>query len=344
MTKKIIGDKEIRKILDPVFGSSISDNIANLIETSVSLQGIYGAVVSSQFDADRLDYIQRDRLMTGTQVSGNLDLTWLLSNLKIGEIDIGTDNDKGGKRQTFVLSPKALYAAQAYILGLFQLYPTVYFHKTTRGAEKIFTELMIRIFELVRDGNLLATNLPPNHPITLFAREPNALDRFMALDDCVLMGSLPLLAEASDQRVEEFAKRLLKRHFFKCIDVRERLRHLLCVNSENAGEINSSLELALQAVKNRVAELSEDKNCPCILEDSGSRVPYKKPNQEGGSSLEQILIEDVGGRIVDIATCSEVVSSLRPFEFYRVYVAPEAGETIKRINEVIEEQKKPNGG
>jgi HD superfamily phosphohydrolase len=46
--------------------------------------------------------------------------------------------------QTFVLGRKAIFAAEAYVLGLFQLYPTVYFHKATRGVEKIYTELLSR--------------------------------------------------------------------------------------------------------------------------------------------------------------------------------------------------------
>ncbi len=97
-------------------------------------KNIYGAVVSSQFDADRLDYMRRDRLMTGTH-HGAIDFDWLLSNIEIGEVSYGVDDESVGKTETFVLGSKATYAAESYLLGLFQLYPTVYFHKTTRGAE-----------------------------------------------------------------------------------------------------------------------------------------------------------------------------------------------------------------
>ncbi|WP_369682695.1 hypothetical protein [Roseovarius sp. M141] len=37
-----------------------------------------------------------------------------------------------------------MQAAESYVLGLFQLYPTIYFHKTTRGAEKLFAEVLVR--------------------------------------------------------------------------------------------------------------------------------------------------------------------------------------------------------
>jgi uncharacterized protein len=46
---------------------------------------VYRSVVSSQFDADRLDYVQRDRLMSGTHLAG-IDFEWLMANLEIGEL------------------------------------------------------------------------------------------------------------------------------------------------------------------------------------------------------------------------------------------------------------------
>ncbi|MGO8119401.1 hypothetical protein AB9F43_33205, partial [Rhizobium leguminosarum] len=62
--------------------------------------------------------------------------------------------------ETFVLGPKATFGAEAYVLGLFQIYPTVYFHKATRGAEKIFGELLYRTIMLIQDDSLGATGLP----------------------------------------------------------------------------------------------------------------------------------------------------------------------------------------
>ena len=52
---------------------------------------IYSAIVSSQFDADRLDYIQRDRLMTGVEF-GHIDRDWLLDCLEVGAVTVGTDD------------------------------------------------------------------------------------------------------------------------------------------------------------------------------------------------------------------------------------------------------------
>lgn len=143
-------------------GSGFPDDVADII-SGRGQSSIYSAVVSSQFDADRLDYMRRDRLMSGTQHAG-IDFEWLMQNLEVAEVSYGVDETSLGQVQTFVLGPKAIYAAEAFVLGLFQLYPTVYFHKATRGAEKIYTELLARTVTLVRDGFVERTGLPRLSP------------------------------------------------------------------------------------------------------------------------------------------------------------------------------------
>jgi HD superfamily phosphohydrolase len=91
--------------------------------------------------------MQRDRLMTGTQ-HAEIDFVWLMANLEVGKIRRGVDEQAVGTVETFVLGPKAVYAAESYVLGLFQLYPTVYLHKTTRGAEKSWSRLSEQLFRV----------------------------------------------------------------------------------------------------------------------------------------------------------------------------------------------------
>ena len=45
----------------------------------------YSAIVSSQLDADRLDFLTRDRYFTGIQV-GQIDHEWLFDSLRIAEV------------------------------------------------------------------------------------------------------------------------------------------------------------------------------------------------------------------------------------------------------------------
>jgi uncharacterized protein len=79
----LIRDSEVSAPLRDL-GSGFASDVADVVG-SEGPKNIYGAVVSSQFDADRLDYMRRDRMMTGTH-HGAIDFDWLLSNIEVGEV------------------------------------------------------------------------------------------------------------------------------------------------------------------------------------------------------------------------------------------------------------------
>src|SRR5262249_14530396 len=99
----------------------LKDRVASLFESDVDTPTtIYSAMVSSQFDADRLDYMQRDRLMTGAKAFA-IDLTWLLANLEIHKVTVGSDETNYDEVATLVLGEKAVLAGEGYVLALFHL-------------------------------------------------------------------------------------------------------------------------------------------------------------------------------------------------------------------------------
>jgi hypothetical protein len=147
----IIRETEIADALSKPLGKGFADEVAALVGQK-GPGNLYDAVVSSQFDADRLDYMQRDRLMTGVRSSG-VDPTWLIANLEVHEVPTGADDSTTGTIETLILGPKAAQTAESYLLSLFHLYPNVYLHKATRGAELLFGALIRRLIRLDRDGH-----------------------------------------------------------------------------------------------------------------------------------------------------------------------------------------------
>jgi HD superfamily phosphohydrolase len=198
----LIRDSEITEVLNQDLGSGFANDVASLIGRKEP-GNLYDAVVSSQFDADRLDYMQRDRMMTGVESSG-VDLVWLMANLEIASVRTGTDADASSHVETLVLGPKAAQTAESYVLSLFHLYPNVYLHKATRGAEAVFGALIRRVLKLGSQGDEALTGLPENHPLIRFAREPDELRHALNLDDTVFWGALPLLVDASDGSIARF--------------------------------------------------------------------------------------------------------------------------------------------
>ena len=130
----LIRDGEIAGVLKTL-GRGFADEVAEVLARKEPAT-LYDSVVSSQFDADRLDYMQRDRLMTGVQ-SSEVDAKWLMHNLEVGTVRLGADEEATSTIDTLVVGPKAFFAAENYVLSLFHLYPNVYYHKTTRAAEKV---------------------------------------------------------------------------------------------------------------------------------------------------------------------------------------------------------------
>ena len=81
----LIRDSEIAEELSEYMRGFLEE-VADVVKRE-GPHDIYDAVVSSQFDADRLDYMRRDRLMTGAK-SGSIDFEWLMANLEVGSVPV----------------------------------------------------------------------------------------------------------------------------------------------------------------------------------------------------------------------------------------------------------------
>lgn len=329
----IIRNGEVADILKEL-GGGFAGDVADIVAEEGE-KNVYRAVVSSQFDADRLDYMQRDRLMTGAQ-SGAIDFEWLLANLQIGEVPEGVDEEQTGTVQTFVLGPKANMAAEAFVLGLFQLYPSIYFHKTTRACECKFVELLCRTITLVQTGLQSKTGLPKNHPIVQFAENTDSLEIAQRLDDAVMWGALTMMAQADDALISEFSTRLLVRDIYKCLDLRNIVSGTL--SQKGGHDVEPSV---VEAILKKVCVALEDwtsKNstnrAPRVLLDEGKRSPYKAKGESKGPA-DRINILTPSGTLSDLGDRSEVVAALEPFKFSRAYVASDDKEAKEKVMAIL---------
>ena len=330
----IIREGEIAAELNEL-GSGFATDVADIIEGS-GKKTVYRAVVSSQFDADRLDYMRRDRLMVGTQHSG-IDYEWLIANLEVGRVPVGLDSEPLGYVETFVLGPKAIFAAEAFVLGLFQLYPTVYLHKTTRGVEKLFVELLARTIELSRDGMHEKTGLPERHPLVQFAKSSEDLRHAIALDDTVVWGALPLMQGADDSLIAEFSHRLRDRELMRCVDVRMMVTKALDPKASGHPEKVLQIDVACEKIHARLDEWRSERPTPRILIDVAERSPYKVIGQTKGP-LDQINIRTPeNDDLVDLKDRSRVVAALQTFKLMRAYVRRDDSEAKEFVDTTIRE-------
>jgi uncharacterized protein len=337
MSDILIRDGEVAEELNRELGRGFANDVADIIKKD-GVKTVQHAVVSSQFDADRLDYMRRDRMMTGTQHAA-IDFSWLVANLEIGSVNVGVDETQLGTIETFVLGPKAIHAAEGFILGLFQLYPTVYFHKTTRGAEKIFTELLVQAVSLSRDGNRKAVGLAANHPIVRFSENPGDISAALKLDDAVIWGALSQMTEASDRLISDFSARLRDRNLYKCCDVRMQVSHVLDPKSTNSDEIIEKIDKCCASIEKKLTDWVSGKgeNHPRILIDSDHRSPYKSVSESKGP-LDRINIRTEGGVLVDLKERSSVVGALKAFKLFRAYFDRSDADAKDAIMRIVKEE------
>jgi len=216
----------IHPILE-AFRPGFSQEVAGLLEKE-DPENIYHAVVSSSFDADRLDYLQRDKLMTGTG-AGGIDFDWLLDNLTVAEIEIDAPDEAGEAEQesrrvpTFCLRAKALQAAEQFLQARFALHQQVYLHKTTRCVEQVIGKLLGLVAVIAQaESDVTECGLSPNHPlIRFFGEGGETIETYLALDDHGVLGALHELKKARNPEVSELAIRLLERDLYKTLDLEE---------------------------------------------------------------------------------------------------------------------------
>jgi uncharacterized protein len=156
----------------------------------------WSAIVSSALDADRLDYVRRDRLMSGTG-TGAIDFTWILEHARLSSGPIpGVEEYADVDVRTFAVNAHALQQAEIFLLARYQLYDQVYFHKVCRGFECMLVACLDHLARLVREEQVEKAGLSDRDPFVRYFRQPS-LGHYLALDDAVLSATLQQVAASA---------------------------------------------------------------------------------------------------------------------------------------------------
>jgi uncharacterized protein len=150
-------------------------------------------VVSSQLDADRMDYLLRDSYCTGVGY-GEYDPNWLLHAMCVGQFA----TDKGNRHQKLCLDRRrGIYAAERFVMARLHMYQQVYMHRVTRG----FEVLALNLFSAAAHCEKNAGGLPPGTPPLVksyFHSEGRiALDDFLRFDEAQVFTAFHVWAEST---------------------------------------------------------------------------------------------------------------------------------------------------
>jgi len=199
-TRYIIeGNTEINKILKRV-GEDFPEKVAAII-AKTSPNKLVTSMISSQIDADRMDYLLRDAYYTGVSY-GNFDMERLLRVMR-------------PRPDGIVIKQSGMHAVEHYLISRYQMYWQVYFHPVSRSAEAILTGILKRAKDLHKDGYQF--NYVPVHFSSLFEGKVD-LEEYVKLDESVLLYYFQAWQEEEDEILRDLCSRFLNRKLFKFVD------------------------------------------------------------------------------------------------------------------------------
>ncbi|KRM87321.1 hydrolase [Liquorilactobacillus vini DSM 20605] len=261
---------QVLRQVSPVFPQKVASVIQKTYPNPQVVQ-----MISSQIDADRMDYLLRDSYFTGTNY-GTFDLRRILRMMRPYRNGI-----------TFHVS--GMHAVEDYIISRFQMYQQVYFHPVSRSMEVILNHLLLRAKLLYQSSHWDKDRLP-QMLLPFFAGKFSLLD-YLKLDDNILNTYFTIWCDDPDPILSDLARRFLNRKPFKSVCYAEQTKKVL------------------PQLKSLVHQAGFDATYYTATNNSYD-LPYDayEPGQKQQAAQIKLMRDD--GSLVELSTVSKLVKAI----------------------------------
>ena len=283
-------------------GGFYPNDIAKIIRAKPP-NDMYHAIVSGTFDADRLDYMMRDRYMTGVGEAG-FDTDWIMDNIRVAHTETG---------HILCLTHKALSAAEEFLLARYYLRKDIYFHKTAKAMQSLLRAFFYQLaLELESNGHV--DGLDSHNPLVRFLSD-GTLDSYRRLDDTIVWGVLHALASRDDAgtstSLSQLSRRVLERKVPACLDITRRI-------AQAKGQRN---------FKNKMNERFGESIGETIFFDVSPVSLYKEVGGNLDAQHESLMFQLPSRELLEITELHDsIITSLRPIERLERYYFLEESE------------------
>ncbi|KGA96101.1 hypothetical protein AJ85_13935 [Alkalihalobacillus alcalophilus ATCC 27647 = CGMCC 1.3604] len=195
----ILGDSEVNHTLRKV-DDSFPQAVSEVIEKTYKNK-LVTSIISSQIDADRMDYLLRDAYYTGVSY-GHFDMERILRVMRPMEDQV-------------VIKQSGMHAVEDYIMSRYQMYWQVYFHPVSRSAEVIINKIFKRVKDLYQQGYEFKQK--PNHFYSFF-HEKVSLEDYLRLDEAITLYYFEVWQDEDDRILSDLCVRFLNRKLFKYVE------------------------------------------------------------------------------------------------------------------------------
>lgn len=275
-TVKIInGNSEVNCILES-FEKGFSKKVSSIIEKTHP-NTILIQMISSQLDADRMDYLLRDSYFTGTTY-GHFDLYRILRVMKV------VDNK-------IVYKYSGVQAIENYILARYHMYWQVYYHPTARSYEHLLQVIFKRVKDLYQEGFEFKSDI---RYILPFLKQQVSVQEYIDLDEASVFHIFKEFTKEDDFILSDLSSRFLNRKLFKYKQLKD--------------------QTELKIIEQKAFELGYDPRY-YIMSDNQKQVPYLHYGQSG--ELSEIEILDTDGNLSPLPIKSEIVAAILNSKQYK---------------------------
>jgi HD superfamily phosphohydrolase len=198
--KIILEDTEINQILRAV-SEQFPAQVAAVIQKNYP-KPIVVSLISSQMDADRMDYLLRDAYFTGVNY-GTFDLERILRVLRPYKGQI-------------VVKESGMHAVEHYLMSRYQMYWQIYFHPVTRSSEIILRQIFRRAQELYVGGYVFDW-MPA--PFKGLLHNTITVQDYLKLDEALVQTAFMQWADEKDTLLSDLCDRFLNRRLYKYITI-----------------------------------------------------------------------------------------------------------------------------
>lgn len=301
----------------------LPNHVADLINSDNTKHPAWQrALMSSQLDVDRMDYLRRDSLFTGAGY-GHFDWHRLLTTVQL------YDNDTD-----LVWPVKSALAIEEYIFARYYMYQNVYLHKTTRGFEQLLQAMWKRANELRLGG----TNIDPNPVLKRFWKTDNpdpgqlSVDDYLRIEEFTVLEQIQRWKGHSDKSLADCARRFLDRDGLAMVEPPPPPNPL---KTEDFGEWEPELHKLLKSNGYETPEMY------CLTDRVKGKYsqPYREEKEVESQSAVNTIRVIVDGTPMAIGEYLPRLSAViaPPQDSIRYYVPKEIREEAKKLCKRLKE-------
>lgn len=278
VTQEIIlsEDTEVNQVLRTV-SPDFPRQVASVIDKTYPNPQVV-QLISSQIDADRMDYLLRDSYFSGTNY-GNFDLSRILRVMHPYKDGIRFDYN-------------GMHAVEDYITSRYQMYMQVYFHPVSRGMEMLLNHLLKRAQELFLDKDKFKGHETYAPFLEPFFDQTWTLSDYLRLDDGILQTYFQhWITYADDPILRDLSVRFIDRKPFKSVSYNE---------ENDQEEIKDLVDL--------VGKLGYDIRYYVAI-NSRFDLPYDFYRPESEKPRTQIELVEKNGHMVELSQASSLIAA-----------------------------------